>query len=50
MFGIKVTIFAADRRLCWHCYTGVVRQFLQQPQMHHKYKIKGKHELVVRLV
>ena len=50
MFGIKVTIFAADRRLCWHCYIGVVRQFLQPPQMHHKYKIKGKHELVVRLV
>ena len=41
--------FAADRRLCWLCYIGlgVVRQFLQPPQMHHKYKIKGKHELVV---
>jgi len=47
MFGIKVTIVAADRRLCWLCYIGVVRQFLQPPQMHHEYKIKGRHELVV---
>jgi len=39
--------YAADRRLCWLCYTGVVRQFLQRPQMHHKYKTKSKHELVV---
>ena len=39
--------FAADRRLCWHCYIGVLRQFLQPPQMHHKYETGGKHELVV---
>jgi len=39
--------FAADRRLCWHCYIGVVRQFLQPPQMHHEYGTEGKHELVV---
>ena len=39
--------FAADGRLCWHCYIGVVRQFLRPLQLHHEYKIEGKHELLV---
>jgi len=42
--------FAADRRLCWLCYIGVVRQFLQPPQMHHKFTMGGKHELTSRLL
>jgi len=39
--------FAADRRLFWHCYLGVVRGFLEPHQMHYEYEIKGKHELLV---
>jgi len=39
--------FAADRRLFWLCCIGVVRQFLQPPQMHHEYTTGSKHDLVV---